>query len=166
VDSHNLFLTPTTYRALRLEYAAALAVAVVLLLLHIHQVNWPAFIALFAYIDVIGYIPGAIAWRRHHGQLTTRTYHILYNVTHNFLTTAVVATAVSIIWGPQWALLALPIHLCGDRALFGNFLKPFGISFEPVAHPAYEEFVQRYDTGHDDHAAHAAQPAQQAPRAA
>ena len=46
---------------------------------------------------------------------------------------------------PEWALLALPIHLCGDRAIFGNFLKPFGLSFEPVAHPAYKELVKNYD---------------------
>ena len=38
---------------------------------------------------------------------------------------------------PEWALLALPLHLFGDRALFGNFYKSFGIEFEPSAHPDY-----------------------------
>ena len=47
--------------------------------------------------------------------------------------------------GPEWALLALPIHLFGDRAIFGNFLKPFGLSFEPSTHPLYREFSISYD---------------------
>jgi hypothetical protein len=144
MDSHNLFMTPTTYRVVRLEYAGALVAAIVALVLHIGHVNWVAFAALFAYIDVIGYLPGAVAWRRAHGRLNTRTYHVLYNLMHNFLTAGAVAAIWSLTRGPEWALLALPIHLCGDRALFGNFLKPFGLSFEPQVHPAYQELVNRY----------------------
>jgi hypothetical protein len=153
MDPHNLFMTPTTYRTVRLEYAAGLVAAIVLLLLHWGQVSWPAFIVLFGYIDVIGYLPGTIAWHRAHGRLTTRTYHVLYNVMHNFLTAGAVAALWSLVRGPEWALLALPIHLLGDRALFGNILKPFGLSFEPQTHPAYEDFVRRYD---DELATHAA----------
>jgi len=33
----------------------------------------------------------------------------------------------------------------GDRALFGNMLKPFGVSFEPKTHPLFAEFVRAYD---------------------
>ncbi len=40
-------------------------------------------------------------------------------------------------FGWEWALLAIPIHLLGDRALFGNALKPFSVPFEPEAHPAF-----------------------------
>jgi hypothetical protein len=65
---------------------------------------------------------------------------------HSLVTAAAVAGAWCLTAGPEWALLALPLHLCGDRALFGNFLKPFGLSFEPVAHPLYQEFASRYDT--------------------
>jgi hypothetical protein len=79
-------MTPTTYRTLRLEFAVAMIASGVALLAHWNQINWPAFIALFSYIDIIGYIPGAIAWRRNHGRLDTRVYHVLYNATHNFLT--------------------------------------------------------------------------------
>jgi hypothetical protein len=32
----------------------------------------------------------------------------------------------------------------GDRALFGNSLKPFGVAFEPESHPAYREFASQY----------------------
>lgn len=144
MDHANLFLTPATYRLLRLEYAAALGTAVVLAALHLDEVRWPLFIALFAAIDLVGYIPGAIAWRRSGGQLQTSTFHVLYNTTHSLLTSAAFAGLWSVIVGPEWALLALPIHLCGDRALFGNFLKPLGLSFEPQAHPAYKELIRRY----------------------
>ena len=44
--------------------------------------------------------------------------------------------------GPEWALLMLPIHLCGDRAIFGNFLKPFSVPFEPTPVPAFQEFTR------------------------
>ncbi len=37
----------------------------------------------------------------------------------------------------------MPIHLCGDRALFGNFLKPFRVPFEPAALPAFTQFEKR-----------------------
>ena len=145
VDSHNLFMTRATYRLVRLEYGAALTTAVVMLMQHLDEVRWAAFFALFAYIDVIGYLPGAIAWRRAHGRLQTRAYHVLYNSMHSLLTAGAVAAVWSLTLGPEWALLALPIHLFGDRFLFGNFLKPFGLSFEPQTHPAYQELVSRYE---------------------
>lgn len=148
MDSHNLFMTRVTYRLIRLEYGAALLAAVVLLVQHLDEVHWPAFVALFAAIDVIGYLPGAIAWRRAGGHLQTSAYHVLYNTMHSLLTAGVVAAVWSLALGPEWALLALPIHLFGDRAVFGNFLKPFGLSFEPQTHPAYQELVDHYEQSH------------------
>ncbi|MDT4970260.1 MAG: hypothetical protein QOG22_403 [Pseudonocardiales bacterium] len=151
MDSHNLFLTRTTYRLLRAEYAVALIGSIVLAVTHLGAVRWPAFVGLFVYIDLIGYLPGAIAYRRSQGRPIPRGYYLLYNSMHSLLTAATVAGLWCLLVGPEWALLALPIHLCGDRAIFGNFLKPFGVSFEPVAHPAYQELVKNY--GH-----HSAQP--------
>ncbi len=148
MDSHNLFMTRGTYRLVRLEYGAALVTAVVMLMQHLDKVRWAAFLALFAYIDVIGYLPGAIAWRRAQGRLQTRAYHVLYNSTHSLLSAGAVAAVWSLTLGAEWALLALPIHLFGDRSLFGNFLKPFGFSFEPQTHPAYQELVSRYEQSH------------------
>jgi len=145
MDSHNLFLTPTTYRWLRGEYAVALIAAVVLALLHLGDVRWPVFVAMFAYIDIIGYLPGAVAFRRAGGAPISRTYYRLYNAMHSMVSAAAVAGVWCLLVRPEWALLALPIHLCGDRAVFGNFLKPFGVSFEPATHPAYKELVNRYD---------------------
>jgi hypothetical protein len=145
MDSHNLFLTRTTYRFLRAEYAAALVVAIALALLHVGEIRWPVFIALFVYIDVIGYLPGAIAYRRAPDGAIPRRYYVLYNAMHSLLSAGAVAGLWCLLVRPEWALLALPIHLCGDRAIFGNFLKPFGVSFEPATHPSYREFVINYD---------------------
>ncbi len=145
MDSHNLFMTPATCRLLRAEYGAALIAAVVVALGHLGRIRWPVFIGLFVYIDLIGYLPGAVAYRRARGAGIWRGFHLLYNSTHSLLSAGAVAGAWCLLVRPEWALLALPIHLCGDRAVFGNFLKPFGLSFEPVTHPAYKEFVKNYD---------------------
>jgi len=145
MDSHNLFLTRTTYRLLRAEYGAALVAAVVLALTHFGHIRWPVFIGMFVYIDLIGYLPGAVAYRRARGGNIWRGFYVLYNSMHSLLSAGAVAGAWCLLVRPEWALLALPIHLCGDRAIFGNFLKPFGLSFEPVTHPAYKEFVKNYD---------------------
>jgi hypothetical protein len=145
MDSHNLFLTRTTHRLLRAEYGATLTAAVVVALIHFGQIRWPVFIGMFVYIDIIGYLPGALAYRRAGGGNIRRGFYVLYNSTHSLLSAGAVAGAWCLLVRPEWALLALPIHLCGDRAIFGNFLKPFGLSFEPVTHPAYQELVQNYD---------------------
>ena len=146
MDAANLFLTPVTYRLLRAEYAVALAVSAVLLLLHLGDVRWWAFVLLFAVIDVVGYLPGAVAHRRAGGGPIAKGFHVLYNAMHSLVTASAIAGAWCLVVGPEWALLALPLHLCGDRAVFGNFLKPFGLSFEPVPSPAYLELQRRYDS--------------------
>jgi hypothetical protein len=145
MDSHNLFFTRTTYRLLRAEYGVALAGAVLLAVLHLGHIRWPVFVGLFVYIDLVGYLPGAVAYRRARGGPVPTAYYLLYNAMHSLLSAAAVAGLWCVVVGPEWALLALPIHLFGDRAIFGNFLKPLGVSFEPATHPAYQEFVTSYD---------------------
>jgi hypothetical protein len=156
VDAHNPFCTPATFRLLRAEYGAALAACAVLLALHLDEVRWWAFVALFAVVDVVGYLPGHLAWRRRDGDVPRR-YYVLYDTMHSFLTAAAIAGAWALLAGPEWALLALPLHLCGDRALFGAFPKPFGVAFEPRPHPAYASFRRSYERsaapGADDRAA-------------
>ncbi|ACC75342.1 hypothetical protein PPMP20_02675 [Paraburkholderia phymatum] len=144
MDQRNLFDTPATYRLLRLENLAGLLVALAMLATHYTQVRWWTFVLLFAYIDAIGYLPGAIAYRRAHGRSISQAYYFLYNSTHSLLSGLAVAGIWAIVVGPEWALLAIPIHLFGDRSIFGNFLKPFGVSFEPVAHPAFSRFQSSY----------------------
>ncbi|HEY5150931.1 MAG TPA: hypothetical protein VIJ23_14160 [Mycobacterium sp.] len=147
MDHKNLFMTPTTYRLVRLEYGMGLLVCIALALLHFSEIRWIAFIALFAVIDLVGYIPGRIVWSRH-DHMVPRPYYVLYNVAHHLGTSAVLAGLWCVVIGPEWALLALPIHLLGDRALFGNLLKPFGLPFEPEALPSYTAFSRSYLDGH------------------
>ncbi|HKT93624.1 MAG TPA: hypothetical protein VJS18_15760 [Paraburkholderia sp.] len=144
MDQRNLFDTPATYRILRLENLAVLLVALALLVTHFAQVRWWAFVVLFVYIDVIGYLPGAIAYRRANGGQISKAYYLLYNSTHSLLSGLTVAGIWAVAVRPEWALLAIPVHLFGDRSIFGNFLKPFGVSFEPNAHPAFSHFQSSY----------------------
>ncbi|GHC90899.1 hypothetical protein [Streptomyces flavofungini] len=148
MDAKNLFMTPTTAALVRAEYALGLLVALTLFLSHLHDVRWEPAIGLFVYIDLIGYLPGAIQMRRSSTGDLHKAYYIAYNVTHSMLTQALVALLWMALLGPEWALLTLAIHLCGDRALFGNFLKPFGVRFEPHQHPAYHRFRREFSTAH------------------
>src|SRR5260370_35059041 len=78
MDSHNLFLTRTTYRLLRAEYSAALIGAVVVALIHLGHIRWPVLIGMFVYIDLIGYLPGAVAYRRAPRPAIRRGLYVLY----------------------------------------------------------------------------------------
>ncbi|NUP20793.1 MAG: hypothetical protein HOZ81_32900 [Streptomyces sp.] len=144
MDAKNRFETKTTFAFTRIEWLAFLVVSLVLAFLHLSEIRWGVFLALFAVIDVIGYIPGAIAYRRSPDKRIARGYYVAYNVMHSLVTAGVLAGAWVLFAGPEWALLALPIHLLGDRALFGNSFKPFGVAFEPETHPAYSTFERQY----------------------
>jgi hypothetical protein len=133
MDHVNRFHTNDSWRWVCAEQMALAAALAVLLTLHAREVNWERFIAAFAVIDIAGYVPGAIAFRRAGGRPIHPIYHHLYNLTHNYL----IAAAVAGIWaigagGFEWAMLALPIHLSGDRGLFGNTYKPVSLPFEPT----------------------------------
>lgn len=140
MDSRNRFDTRGTFLLLRLEYLAALLAAVTLAVLHRAEIRWLPFAALFAAIDLVGYVPGAIAHRRARGGRISPVFYALYNATHSALMGAAVAGLWCLAAGPEWALLAIPVHLAGDRALFGNILKSRRVPFEPAAHPAFEAF--------------------------
>jgi hypothetical protein len=144
VDAHNRFETRTTFTLARLEWLAALVASSVLAILHIGEIRWPVFIGFFLIIDLIGYIPGAIAFRRVPGGDISRNYYLAYNIMHSLVTNAILVGLWCLLVGPEWALLAVPIHLFGDRALFGNTLKPFGVPFEPHVNPAFAAFERAY----------------------
>ncbi|MEV6650777.1 hypothetical protein [Streptomyces sp. NPDC051219] len=145
MDTKNLFMTPITARLIRAEYGLGLVVSVVLFFAHLDEVRWWPAVALFLYIDLIGYIPGAIQFRRSGNGELHKAYYVLYNVMHSLVTQGLVAIAWISLWGFEWALLALPIHLFGDRALFGNYLKPFALRFEPETHQSYRRFRSEFD---------------------
>lgn len=115
----------------RAEHTTLVIALCVLVGLHAGEVAWPHFLAAFTVIDLVGYLPGAIAFRRAGGDAIAPIYHHLYNVTHSYLTAGI---AIG-IWtltsgGPEWAMLAVPIHLSGDRGIFGNIYKPVSLPFE------------------------------------
>ncbi|MFG3051512.1 hypothetical protein ACGFZP_11285 [Kitasatospora sp. NPDC048239] len=145
MDALNRFETKKTFLWTRLEWLVGLGVAVFLALTHLGDVRWPVFIGLFVVIDLIGYIPGAIAFRRSADGDIPKGYYVAYNVMHSLLTSMVIAGLWAWLVKPEWALLALPIHLFGDRGIFGNSLKPLNTSFEPVRHPAFVEFEAAYE---------------------
>ena len=119
---------------LRAEYAVALAVCVVAFFGHIGEIRWIPAVVLIAYIDVFGYLPGpSWAHRRAENHEISRAYYVLYNTMHSFVTQSVVVGLWIWIHGFEWALLVIPIHLCADRAIFGNFMKSFSVPFEPTS---------------------------------
>jgi hypothetical protein len=135
MDNSNRFQSKTTFMLLRAEYAVALTVCVVAFFAHIDEVRWVPAVLLFAYIDVFGYLPGFIMHRRAENHEISRVYYVLYNTMHSFVTQSVVVGLWIWIHGFEWALLVIPIHLCGDRAIFGNLLKPFSVPFDPISQP-------------------------------
>jgi hypothetical protein len=141
MDAANHFETPVTYRLHRAEYLVGFVVATVLIILHFSEIRWLPFIGLFLYIDLIGYIPGAIAFHRSKTKRIPKAFYVLYNTMHSLVTQSAVIGLWALIFGWEWALLAIPFHLFGDRALFGNFLKPFALSFEPVRDPGYARLL-------------------------
>jgi hypothetical protein len=147
MDAKNSFYTRTTYRLVRLDYLVIMAVLIALALRHLDQIRPAVAVAAFAMIDVVGYLPGAIwYYTRPPGRRSIPCiFHILYNTTHSVGANAIGAGVWYLLEGGfEWAMLALPIHLCGDRGVFGNVYKPFGLSFEPVPHPAFERFTSDF----------------------
>ncbi|MEU1850940.1 hypothetical protein ABZ499_17090 [Streptomyces sp. NPDC019990] len=142
MDQRNPFESPNTFKLHRAEYLVGFVLSIILIIVHFQEIRWIPFVALFAYIDLIGYIPGAIAFRRSADGRISKAFYVLYNTMHSLITQAVVVGLWLWLVGPEWALLAIPFHVFGDRGMFGNFLKPFGLPFEPVTDPFYPRLVE------------------------
>jgi hypothetical protein len=148
MDAANPFETPTTFKLHRLEYLVGLGVSTTLIIWHFTDISWWRFAALFLYIDLIGYIPGAIAFRRSPNHQISKAYYVLYNTMHSLVTQSAVVGLYALLFGWEWALLAIPFHLSGDRGLFGNFMKSFALPFEPHAPDAgYLRMIAGLGTG-------------------
>jgi hypothetical protein len=147
MDAKNPFESPTTYRLHRAEYLVAWVAVSILIVLHWSDIRLLPAIVLFVYIDLIGYLPGAIAFRRSPDGRISKNYYLAYNIMHSMVTQG----AVIVIWGFtigwEWALLAIPWHLFADRGVYGNFLKPFGLPFEPHAAPGYRRLIDEISGG-------------------
>src|SRR5207237_7475245 len=132
MDIHNRFHTDETFRWVRAEHLAIVVAASLMVLRHAPEVHWLRFAAAFVAIDLIGYIPGAVAYRRGGGGRIAPLYHHLYNLTHSYLVAAAaIALWAALAGGLEWAMLAIPIHLSSDRGWFGNTFKPTSLPFEP-----------------------------------
>lgn len=145
MDTHNFFFTRATSINARLEYTAILAVCAGLLIYHWGSVNIWLGLLLFAYIDLIGTVPSLIAAHRSTTGRIHRGYYVAYNILHSLVTQIAFTMVYVLLFGWQWCLLAIPVHLCVDRAMFNNYPKPFGVAFDPVEHPAFAEFVRNYE---------------------
>jgi phosphatidylglycerol lysyltransferase len=143
MDALNNFDTPNTRCMVRLEYGFLLLVSIAVTLYNWQDVRLIPLIILFAYIDLIGYLPGAIAYRKYNGKVP-EFYYVLYNFTHNFVTAAAVAFAWCYFVKVEWALMGILIHLFGDRSLFGNEFKSRAFSFEPVKHQLFQKFETQF----------------------
>jgi len=140
MDAKNRFHTDETWLLMRAEQVVLLIVLCVLVALHLGEVRWGRFIFAFVIIDAVGYVPGAIAYRRQGAGKIAPIYYYLYNLTHSYLTAAAAVAIWTLgIGGWEWAMLAIPIHYSGDRGIFGNIYKPTELPFEPVAHAAPRE---------------------------
>lgn len=134
MDVKNRYHTDSTFMLERAEHLLVVVVCSVLALQHWQEMSWLRFVIAFAVLDLIGYIPGAIAYRRQRGGEIPGIYHYLYNITHSYLVAALLVAVWAWTTGRfEWAMLALPIHLSGDRGIFGNIYKPLELPFEPVA---------------------------------
>ena len=134
MDNVNRFHTDETWLLVRAEHVALVLALSTIVAVHARETDWGRFFAAFVTIDLVGYIPGAIALRRVESARISPIYHHLYNLTHNYLTAGVAAGLWVLAAGHfEWAMLALPIHLSGDRGLFGNTYKPVSLPFEPHA---------------------------------
>jgi hypothetical protein len=149
MDKHNRFHTRTTYNLERLDYLVVALILSVLVLARFGQIDWIVFWTVFWVIDVIGTFP-AMYWfyarRSGEHRAIPPMFHALYNTTHSF---AVIGLA-AVLWylavgGFRWEMLAMPIHLCLDRSIFGNTYKPLGLSVEPRPHDTYLAFEESYE---------------------
>lgn len=151
MDHHNMFHTRVTYNLTRLDYAALTIFFSVLVLLHLGELRWGPFLLAFWWIDLVGTIPAYyVYYLRRSGEHRTihPAFYYLYNTAHSVVTNLI----ITLVWyylhgGWEWAMLAAPIHLCGDRSLFGNTYKPLGLSFEPVMHKDFKRFLADYESG-------------------
>jgi hypothetical protein len=147
MDMKNPFESPTTFRLHRAEYLVGWIVVSILIVVQWSEIRLLPAILLFAYIDVIGYIPGAIAFRRSPNGRISKNYYLAYNIMHSMITQGAVIAIWGFTIGWEWALLAIPWHLFADRGVYGNFLKPFSLPFEPHAAPGYRRLIDELAAG-------------------
>ena len=148
MDKYNRFHTPATFTLIRLDWAILMSIGIALVVIHWREVHWWRFAWAFAFPDLIATFPGIYFYygrrKGDHRSIPT-VIHQLYNFGHSFAGIGLFCAIWWFITGQlEWAMLAFPIHLAGDRSVFGNTYKPFGTAFEPVRHEAFRRFEAEY----------------------
>lgn len=148
MDKYNTFHPKPFYQLLRIDYLSMLLLLSAATLFHYQEVVWWKFIAAFAWIDLLGTLPGWYVYyvrRRDRNRTIPAIFHHLYNFSHSLATNAVLICVWYVLEGGwDWAMLAGPIHILGDRSLYGNIYKPAKLSFEPEPHDAYDHFLTAF----------------------
>lgn len=114
----------------RTENMLGLVISAWLVIRNYRKIHWPTFVALFSYIDLIGYLPGLARVYQKKSPEIERGFYWAYNLTHTFLTAIPIAALATWRYGRPWSALGIFIHLFGDRGLLGNFMKIPGGEFE------------------------------------
>lgn len=148
MDKHNLFFTRSTYNLERLDWAILMFIALALVIYNWRDVHWWRFTFAFLFPDLIGTFPGLYLYyakRQGERRSIPGIWHNLYNFGHSLAGVVLFSAIWWLATGHlEWAMLAFPIHLAGDRSVFGNIYKPLGTAFEPVKHQAFERFERDY----------------------
>ena len=80
--------------------------------MQVHEIAWGRFVAAFLLIDLVGYLPGAIAFRKAGDSPISFRYYLLYNVTHNYVVMgAAVAAFLDILLWSAWMRWMVVRHL-------------------------------------------------------
>jgi hypothetical protein len=151
MDYRNFFATRNIALYGRLDYIAMLLLCAALLWQHRAGLDWLVFFIAIAWQDAIGYYPAALLYylRRPAAPGRRRVpvfFYYLYNAVHGvLLNLAVLLAWMHVAGGWRWEMLAIPVHLCIDRGVFGLFYKSRKISFIPVEHHAYAEFRHKLE---------------------
>ena len=149
MDYKNFFATRNISYYARLDYIALLALCGTLAYEHRAHMDWLVFFSAIAWQDAIGYYPAALVYYLQPGNAPRRIpvgFYYLYNLIHGvLLNLAVVLVWMRLANGWQWEMLAIPIHLCIDRGVFGLSYKSRKISFVPVEHKLHAEFRKRME---------------------
>jgi hypothetical protein len=150
MDKENLFFTRRSYNLERLDWAILMLLAFALVVFYWREVHWWRFVFAFLFPDLIGTFPGLYTYyarRSGEHRSVPAVIHRLYDFGHSFGGVVLFCGLWWLVTGSlEWAMLAFPIHLAGDRSVFGNIYKPLGVAFEPVKHEAFRRFEKDYQT--------------------
>ena len=104
---------------------------------HRDVVSWPRFALAFTAIDLVGYLPGALAFRRARGSAIAPVYHWPLQRDARLRDGGAGGLGLDPRGGrARVGHAGAARHLAGDRGAFGNGFKPSAEPFEPARCPA------------------------------